>query len=163
MGSGAVGPHARTMENDIKKASIKTRASFAVLVGAITACAGVATPGPAHANPGTACAAQDPTVALSVVDVRKLYTRGERHMHNQPMGAAIKVVPTAGMTIADLQRTAECYAGQSGLTGESSPLAVEGVEVRVDRDGSAYVLHLTSDSRSGALEIQRRAEAAAQR
>lgn len=147
---------------------MKTKTSIALFVGLLMACAGVVTPSEAHANPGTMCLTlgaglnQDPVTSghLQVLNVKKLYSRGERWQHGQPMGASIKVLPTPGMTAADLQRAAVCHAGKQD--GES-PLAVEGVKVRVSREGSAYVLHLTAASRSAALEIQRRAEAAAQR
>mgnify|MGYP005820306243 CR=1 FL=1 len=159
MGRAAARPHGGSMENKGKQpVSIKTKTSIALLAGVITACAGVAIPGPAHANPSATCT--DPLSALQVKDVRKLTTRGERHLHNQPLGAAILVAPTAGMTLADLQRAAECHAGAAN---DGSPLGVEGVEVSVTRAGKDYELHLTSDSRSGALEILRRAQAAAQR
>ncbi len=147
---------------------MKTKTSIALFVGLLMACAGVVAPAAVHANHGTMCLTlgaglnQDPVTSghLQVLGVQKLFSRGERWQHGVPTGAAIKVLPTPGMTMADLQRAAACHAGKQDA---QSPLAVEGVKVHVTREGSSYVLRLTADTRSAALEIQRRAEAAAQR
>jgi hypothetical protein len=156
------------MKKTNKETSMKTKTSIVLFAGLLMACAGVVAPGAAHANPGSMCLTlgaglnQDPVTSghLQVVGVQKLFSKGERWQHGNPTGAAIKVLPTPGMTMADLQRAATCHAGKQDA---QSPLAVEGVKIHVTREGSAYVLRLTADSRSAALEIQRRAEAAAQR
>lgn len=160
-------PQIQCMTN-IQKTSLKTTTAIALTAGLIMACAGVVAPTSAHANPGSMCLvlaeglAQDPVIGgeLQVIGVRKLYTKGERRLHHQPMGAAISILPTPGMTMADLQRAAACHAAKQDAR---SPLGVTGAKVRVVRNGSHYVLHVTADSRSAALEIQHRAEAAAQR
>lgn len=156
------------MKTSSNTMSLKSKTSIALFVGLLLACAGIIAPGAVHASPGTMCLTlgaglnQDPVTSghLQVLGVEKLYSKGERWQHHTPLGAAIKVLPTPGMTMADLQRAAVCHAGNQD---PQSPLAVEGVKIQVERQGSAYVLKLTAPSRAAALEIQRRAEAAAQR
>lgn len=154
------------MKNTSNASAKYTKTSVALFAGLIMACAGVVGPGAASASPpGSVCLTlgaglnQDPITSghLQVVGVRKLFSKGERRFHNVPQGAAVAVLPTPGMTMADLQRAAACHAGNRN---DQSPLGVEGVKVRVERQGSTYVMHITADSRTAALEVQRRAEAA---
>lgn len=146
----------------IKTLSRKTQLALTLGAGAILACSSVAAPAAVHANPGDACPTVDPIAGgtLEIVGTRKLYSMGERRFHGVPTGAAISIVPTPGMTETDLEHAAHCHAGKAD---ESSPLGVEGVKVRVERSGRLYVLHITAKSRTAALEVQRRAEAAARR
>lgn len=147
---------------NITKLSTKTKTVLALTAGLLLACSGVVAPGAVHANPGDACPTVDPITGgtLQVVGARKLYSNGERRFHRVPQGAAISVVPTAGMTETDLERAAHCHAGKADST---SPLGVAGVKVRVERSGRLYVMHITADSHTNALEVQRRAAAIAQR
>lgn len=142
----------------------KTKTGLALLAAVLMACAGVVAPTAAHANHGTMCLNlgaglnHDPVTSgqLQVVGMRKLYQRGERRFDHMPKGVAITIVPAVGMTLADLERAAACQAGSKDA---QSPLGVEGAKVSVTRDGATYVLNITSNSRSTALEIQRRAAA----
>lgn len=88
-----------------------------------------------------------------VVGAQNLYRRQDRPWAMIPTGAKLLVRAPAGVTLADVHRTAT-----SAKTSERSPTAVEGAQVEVKRAGDLYELHVTADKRSAALEIQRRAK-----
>lgn len=90
----------------------------------------------------------------SVVAARNLYRTQARPWAQIPTGAKLLVRAPAGVTLADLHRTAS-----SASPNERSPLAVPGAKVEVVRSGDLYELHITHGVRSQALEIQRRAKA----
>jgi hypothetical protein len=88
-----------------------------------------------------------------VVGARSLYRTQDRPWSQIPTGAKLLVRAPAGVTLADVHRTAA-----SAKPSARSPLAVEGAKVDVKRSGDLYELHVTADKRSAALEIQRRAK-----
>jgi hypothetical protein len=89
----------------------------------------------------------------AVVSANKTFRVQERPWAHIPTGARITVRAPAGVTEADVHRAAVCAAS------ESSPLSVPGAQLRVERAGDLYELHVTAPLRSAALEIQRRATA----
>ena len=88
-----------------------------------------------------------------VLDTNKLYRVQERPWSHIPTGAKVTLRAPAGVTSADLQRSAICAASSD------SPLSVPGAKLRVTRSGDVYELSVTAPTRSAALEIQRRASA----
>jgi len=94
---------------------------------------------------------------LRVVKTHKLFRTEARPYAVVPEGAAIWVRAPAGTTTADLyHRLSSCEK----LADESStPLCVPGARISVDRDHGHYRVTVKADSRSAALEIQRRADA----
>jgi hypothetical protein len=93
---------------------------------------------------------------LTVVKSEKLYRFQARPWARIPEGVALHVRAPAGTTAADLHNAAvNCV--REGADARS-PLCVKGATVRVSRNGGLYVIRITSDSRSAALEIQQRAE-----
>lgn len=83
----------------------------------------------------------------------KLYRFQQRPWMRVPTGATLTLRTPAGVTEADLHRALRCSADAN------SPLAVPGAALRIQRVGDAYEVHVTSKSREGALEIQRRVDA----
>ena len=93
---------------------------------------------------------------LTVVKSEKLYRWQARPWARIPEGAALYVRAPAGTTAADLHNAAaNCLRSSDDA---KSPLCVKGATISVSRAGGVYVLRITSDSRSAALEIQKRAE-----
>jgi hypothetical protein len=93
---------------------------------------------------------------LTVVKSEKLYRFQARPWARIPEGVVLHVRAPAGTTAADLHNAAvNCVRESSDVR---SPLCVKGASIRVSRDGGLYTIRITSDSRSAALEIQRRAE-----
>ena len=118
----------------------------------------VATPAPAGALECSGLPAMldsDPLTAegFQVLGSSKLFRVQARPWAQIPTGARLLVRAPAGVTEADMHRASLCSAG------ERSPLTVPGAKLRVQRSGDAYELHVTAESRSAALEIQRRAAA----
>jgi hypothetical protein len=92
---------------------------------------------------------------IAVLDSRNLYRFQARPWARIPEGVALRVRVPAGMTAADLHNTLSDCARTA--KDQSSPLCVQGASVKVSRSGGSYIVSITSDSRSAALEIQRRA------
>lgn len=92
---------------------------------------------------------------LTVVKSEKLYRWQARPWARIPEGVALHVRAPAGTTAADLHNAAANCLREGA--DPRSPLCVKGASVRVSRAGGLYVLRITSDSRSAALEIQERA------
>lgn len=93
---------------------------------------------------------------LEVVRTQKLFRTEQKPYVHVPEGAAIWVKAPEGTTAADLhKRLTECV---KATDGSGTPVCVTGARISVDRDHGLYVVHVKSDSRSTALEIQRRAE-----
>jgi len=103
----------------------------------------------------SAAATHDPfsSEGFQVLAAKELYRVQDRPFMHVPTGAKLKLRAPAGVTEADLHRAATCSPS------DRSPLAVEGAKLKVIRNGDTYELHVTADTRSAALEIQRRAKA----
>lgn len=93
--------------------------------------------------------------SFKVVKKENLYRWQQRPWARIPEGVALHVKVPAGTTAADLHNAATSCAREGNDV--RSPLCVKGAAIRVSRDGGLYVIHITSDSRSAALEIQKRA------
>jgi hypothetical protein len=106
-------------------------------------------------SPAGATSSHDPlrSEGFQVLAAKELYRVQERPFAHVPTGAKLMLRAPAGVTEADLHRAATCGAS------ELSPLSVPGAKLKVIRNGDKYELHVTADSRSAALEIQRRAKA----
>lgn len=98
---------------------------------------------------------QDPFASegFRVLRAKNLYRFQERPYVQVPTGAKVLLRAPEGVTEADLHRAMSCN------TSDKSPLAVPGAQLSIVRSGDAYELHVTADSRSAALEIQRRVKA----
>lgn len=90
---------------------------------------------------------------FTVEGTEKLYRFQQRPWMRVPTGVSLTLRTPAGVTEADLHRALRCSADAS------SPLAVPGAALRIQRVGDAYEVQVTSKSRDGALEIQRRVDA----
>jgi hypothetical protein len=90
---------------------------------------------------------------FSVLAATNTYRTQDRPWSQIPTGARLLLRTPAGFTIADIHRAALCAASPS------SPLSVPGAKLRVTQSEGLYQLHVTADTRSAALEIQRRANA----
>jgi hypothetical protein len=83
-----------------------------------------------------------------------LYRFQDRPYLRIPQGATVWFRAPRGLTIADMHNSLrECSHDKQAR----SAFCVPGASLRVDRRGGYYVAHVTSDDRSTALEIQRRA------
>ncbi len=89
-----------------------------------------------------------------VVGARNTYRTQDRPWMQIPTGAKFLIRTPAGVTAADVHRTAA-----SAAASETSPLGVPGAKVEVVRTRDLYELRVTHATRSQALEIQRRAAA----
>jgi hypothetical protein len=92
---------------------------------------------------------------LTVVKSEKLYRWQARPWARIPEGVALHVKVPAGTTAADLHNAAANCVREGA--DPRSPLCVKGATIRVSRAGGMYVIRITSDSRSAALDIQERA------
>jgi hypothetical protein len=117
----------------------------------------------AHAETSLACSSMLAGMAdganagdrLTVVKSEKLYRWQARPWARIPEGVALHVKAPAGTTAADLHNAAANCVREGA--DPRSPLCVKGATIRVSRAGGIYVVRITSDSRSAALEIQERA------
>ncbi|HEX6239285.1 MAG TPA: hypothetical protein VFZ61_00270 [Polyangiales bacterium] len=118
----------------------------------------------AHADSTIACSALSTSQggeaapqALQIARSEPLYRFQDRPYLRIPVGVALWVKAPRGMTAADLHNLLhDCASKQASTT---SPLCVKGAKIEVDRSGGFYVVRVTSDQRSTALEIQQRANA----
>lgn len=114
----------------------------------------------AQADSRLACAAaaaqgSAENVSIQVTRSRPLYRFQRRPYLRIPTGVSLHVRAPQGMTAADLYNLlVDCKRAHD----EASPLCVQGAAVSVDRVDGGYVVNITSDVRSNALEIQHRAE-----
>lgn len=144
---------------------------FVALASAIASCAGCGGVGPRGPRVGGASAcvglspedrALDPLAASSVVSVEALQ-RNEpfgKHPVTVLRGARIVIRAERGATAEWLARLLECHAARDTNAEPSrstSPLVVDSVGVHVQSLGSAFGIELTSDDRTAAGEILRRA------
>lgn len=134
------------------------RATGAATIAAALAGSFAATPAPVSALECSAVPSSlqgDPLKAegFTVESTQKLYRFQERPWARVPTGVSLKLRTPAGVTEADLHRALRCAADANSL------LAVPGAALRIQRVGDAYEVNVTSKSRDGALELQRRVEA----
>jgi hypothetical protein len=137
------------------------RAALAACLSGFLAVAGAASS--AHADSTIACSSLSTSQgdtrvvpALQVVKTESLYRFQDRPYLRIPQGVALWVKAPAGLTAADLHNLLQdCARSQPRA---DSPVCVKDAQLSVDRSGGHYVVRVTSDSRSTALEIQRRAQ-----
>jgi hypothetical protein len=137
------------------------RAVLAACLSGLLAVAGAASS--AHADSTIACSALSTNAgdvrvppALEVVKTEALYRFQDRPYVRIPQGVALWVKAPRGLTAADLHNLLrDCARTQPN---EASPVCVKDAQLSVDRSGGYYVVRVTSEKRSTALEIQRRAQ-----
>lgn len=133
----------------------------AALVACLTALLGVGVSS-ARADTTIACASlsasqgSEASTSLQVARTEPLYRFQQRPYVRIPVGVALWVKAPRGVTAADLHNLLQDCTHQASAT---SPLCVKDAQIQVERSGGYYVVRVTSDSRTTALEIQRRANA----
>jgi hypothetical protein len=144
--------------------TITSKTPFWALAACLSALA-LAPVGSARADTSLACSSMLAGIAdgasstgdrLTVVKSEKLYRFQARPWARIPEGVALHVKAPKGTTAADIHNAAANCVREGGDT--RSPLCIKDASISVTRAGGLYVLRITSDSRSAALEIQRRAE-----
>ena len=144
-----------------QQAETMTRVTMLVafLVVGLAACAGTQKSQPELAgvcDPAAQATAEKPWLdQQSVVAVEKWRGREGKQLTWRDFGARIYLKPQPGMTEAWLQELVDC------ADGAADPVTVPGTRTLVSRSGNGFVLRIEAESRTGAREVIRRAQALA--
>lgn len=107
---------------------------------------------------------RDP-LAREVFQARLLSERTGKQRVRQILGSELQLMAKPGVTEAWLHRVLDCHAKQhAAMLGRApgadvSPLAVPGVEVRVQSEGGTFAVRVLAEGNAKAREVHRRAEA----
>ncbi len=92
--------------------------------------------------------------AIAAVELLHRVTRTGRHLR----GVSILYRRSAGMSLAELQATADCLVAQGRSLPSSSPLSVSGIRVRASSDRDRLRLTVTAPDEASARDVLERAQ-----